>query len=50
MKTGERTIRKSGAGWRSAFVLLCFAVCVLVIEAALYYHVLFNREFLAEQG
>lgn len=50
MKTGDLTVRKSGGGWRSAFVLLCFAVCVLVIEAALYYHVLFNREFLAEQG
>lgn len=50
MKSAERTIRKFGGGWRSAFMLLCFAVCVLVIEAALYYHVLFNREFLAEQG
>ena len=50
MKSAERTVRKFGGGWRSAFMLLCFAVCVLVIEAALYYHVLFNREFLAEQG
>lgn len=50
MKSAERTIRKFGGGWRSAFVLLCFATGVVVIAARIYYLVLFNHDFLTAQG